>query len=82
MGKEALMTYHWVLSPIPIYVNTIHVAAKYSRHDAVEQIFERNPVELCTEIVVEDDSTQNRFHYRVQDTPGAPTFAQMMAHKL
>ena len=35
------------------------------------QIFDRNPSELCTEIVVDDDNTQNRFHYRVQDTPGA-----------
>ena len=35
------------------------------------QIFERNPQELCTEIIVEDDHTQNRFHYSVQDTPGA-----------
>lgn len=37
----------------------------------VTQIFDRNPSELCTEIVVDDDNTQNRFHYRVQDTPGA-----------
>ncbi len=35
------------------------------------QIFERNPQELCTEIIVEDEQTQNRFHYKVQDTPGA-----------
>ena len=44
-----------------------------THRQAAAQIFERNPGELCTEIVVEDEQTQNRFHYRVQDTPGAPT---------
>lgn len=32
--------------------------------------FEANPEKLCTEIVVTDHTTQTRYHYKVQDTPG------------
>ena len=28
------------------------------------------PEKLCTEIIVSDHSSQTRFHYKVQDTPG------------
>ena len=51
----------------------MHISTLKTHRQAAAQIFERNPGELCTEIVVEDEQTQNRFHYRVQDTPGAPT---------
>ncbi len=32
--------------------------------------FINSPEKLCTEIVVSDQTTQTRYHYKVQDTPG------------
>lgn len=32
--------------------------------------FMNSPEKLCTEIVVSDQTTQTRYHYKVQDTPG------------
>ena len=32
--------------------------------------FVHSPEKLCTEIIVSDQTTQTRYHYKVQDTPG------------
>lgn len=32
--------------------------------------FINSPEKLCTEIIVSDQSSQTRYHYKVQDTPG------------
>lgn len=42
--------------------------------------FIHSPEKLCTEIVVSDQTSQTRYHYKVQDTPGYDSMEVSCCH--
>ena len=54
------------------FANNPQLAVNDASAPTAKDDFVNDPEKLCTEIVVRDQANQVAFHYRVQDSPGAP----------